>query len=152
MTAQGGLVLELRQALLALVREVLGVKLDVFRPVGLLEEALGTNPAAILGERVAGPVADVARQRRSVLELFQTVRALMLAVVVGPGMLRQAGRRFERLWAVATLVLAAGARCDQDGRRNQPRSLGRSYGEELHRSSLPVHVDHLLTLIDGLVC
>lgn len=84
-TSQRGLVLKLRQTLLALIGEVLGVNLDVFGPFGLLEEAFGANPAAVLGEGVAGPVADVTRQRRSVLELFQTVGALMLTVVMLAG-------------------------------------------------------------------
>lgn len=85
-TPQRGLVLELRQTLLALVREVLGVNLNMFGPLGLLEEAFRANSTAVLGKSVAGSVANVTRQRRSVLELFQTVGALMLAVVMLPGM------------------------------------------------------------------
>lgn len=145
---QSGLVLKLRQTFRALIRKVVGVDLDVLRPVGLLKEALGAHPAAILCERVAGPIANVTRKGRSMVKLCQTVRALMLPVVVGPGMFRQAFRRFERFRTVATLVLSAVAGGDQDGRRNQPRS----FGEEFSRSSLPVHVDHQLTLVNVLVC
>lgn len=128
-TAKRSLVLKLRQTLLALVGKVLGVDLDMLEEALRLEEALGANPAAVLGEGVAGPIADVTRQRRRMLELFQTVGALMLAVVMLPGMFGQAGWGFERFGAVATLVLAAsGVGQAEDGRRNEARSFGRSYG------------------------
>lgn len=130
-TPQGGLVLELRQTLLALIREILGMDLDVFGPLGLLEEAFGTDPAAVLGEGVASSVADVTRKRWRMLELFQTVGTLMLPVVLLAGMLGQAGWGFEGFWTVATLVLAGTARVRrqaEDDRRNETGSFGRGYG------------------------
>lgn len=128
MAAQSRLVLELRQTLLALVREVAGVDLDVLGPVGLLQEALGAHAAPILGEGEAGSVAHVSGQRRRMLELFQTVRALMRAVVVAR-VLRQSGGRFERLRAVPAAVLSDAASRGNDHRR----------GDQLGARSLHPH-------------
>lgn len=80
--AERRLVLELRQTLLALVGEIVRMDLDVLRPVALFQETLGTNPAPVLGEGKAGPIADVPSQGRCMLKLFHTVRALMGPVVI----------------------------------------------------------------------
>ena len=114
-TAQRSLVLELRQTLLALVREVAGVDLDVLGPVGLLQKALGAHAASILGKGEAGSVVHVSGQRRRMLELFQTVRTLVRAVVVAR-VLRQAGGRFERLRTVPAAVLSDAASRGNDHR------------------------------------
>lgn len=124
MAAQRCLVFELRQALLALVGKIVRMDPDVLHPVGLLRETLRTNPAPILGEGKAGPVADVPGQGRCVLELFQTVRALVRPVVIAR-VLRQGQGRFERLWTVpAAMFSASGGYADRsdDNRGGQLRS------------------------------
>lgn len=119
--AQRSLVLELRQTFLALVGKIVRVDLDVFSPVRLFQEAFRANSAPIFGEREACPVADMPGQRRRMLELFQTVRALMGTVVV-TRVLRQPGGSFEGLWAVTATVLAITGytnRCDNHRRWDQ---------------------------------
>uniref|UniRef100_A0A182N6S5 Uncharacterized protein n=1 Tax=Anopheles dirus TaxID=7168 RepID=A0A182N6S5_9DIPT len=104
---QRRLVLELRPTVRTLVGKVLRVDPYVVGPLVPVRVALAAHPAPILAEREAHPTPDVSGQRRGMLELGQTVRAVVLpAGGVRPlTVLRQSGHRREGFRTVPAPVL-----------------------------------------------